>query len=79
MRVVVLAEEHALAPVIAPPPRRRASSGPFLLQLFKQTFHGRWRARRLSVLGLHSIDVSVEGFDLSRDDVGAGEIIKGRL
>ena len=61
------------------PLRRRARSGSFLLQLFKQAFHSRQARLELGVLGLHSIDVEVEGFDLSGGDVGAGEIVKGGL
>jgi hypothetical protein len=48
------------------------------MQLFNKAFHGREARLKLSILGLHPIDVGVEGFDLSRGDVGAREIIKGR-
>ena len=56
-----------------PTPSSASVVGPFLLQLFKQAFHGRQARLKLSVLGLHSIDVGVEGFHLSRGNVAARE------
>src|SRR5271165_3710733 len=47
------------------------------MQFLQQALDGRQAGLQLGVLGLNPVDVGVQGLDLARRDVRAGEVVEG--